>query len=178
MECLILHITKKSSLSVASKISYSRFVQGILITLAIAATVTSAFAQSTNPPPPIIGRSVLLEAAGQVETMSGGATNWRPAAVGLEFQAGDRVRTRELSRAAVQLSDRSVIRLNENTTLEILPPRNAGKHRFGLPRGALYFFDREKPADVEFDTPLAAGAIRGPSSSSSFPRPTTRSASP
>ena len=61
----------------------------------------------------------------------------------------------------MQLSDRSIIRLNERTTLEILPPRSGGKRRFGLPRGSIFFFNREKPADVEFDTPLAAGAIRG-----------------
>ena len=80
---------------------------------------------------------------------------------GLALNPGDRVRTREQSRAALQLSDRSVIRLNERTTLEILPPRNAEKKRFGLPGGSVFFFNREKPADVEFDTPLAAGAIRG-----------------
>ena len=77
------------------------------------------------------------------------------------MQPGDKVRTRAQSRAAVQLSDRSVIRLSERTTLEILPPRRAEKKRFGLPGGSIFFFNREKPADIEFDTPLAAGAIRG-----------------
>lgn len=105
--------------------------------------------------------SALIEAAGQVEASSASSTNWRVAVVGLTLQAGDRIRTRAQSRAAVQLSDRSVVRLDELTTLEILPPRNAEKKRFGLPQGAIYFFNREKPADVEFETPLAAGAIRG-----------------
>jgi tetratricopeptide (TPR) repeat protein len=114
-----------------------------------------ADAQTTN------STSLLIEAAGQVEFLTVAATNWQPAAVGLALLPGDRVRTHAQSRAAVQLSDRSVIRLDELTTLEILPPRNAEKKRFGLPHGAIYFFNREKPADVEFDTPLAAGAIRG-----------------
>ena len=114
-----------------------------------------ANAQSTN------SLSIVIEAAGQVEFFGGEKTNWQTAAVGLLLHPGDRVRTREHSRAAIQLSDRSVIRLNERTTLEILPPRRAEKKRFGLPAGSLYFFNREKPADVEFDTPLAAGAIRG-----------------
>ncbi|HEX7652322.1 MAG TPA: FecR domain-containing protein, partial [Verrucomicrobiae bacterium] len=74
---------------------------------------------------------------------------------------GDCIRTLAHSRAAVQLSDRSVVRLDELTTLEILPPRHQEKKRFGLPQGALYFFNRERPADVEFETPLASGAIRG-----------------
>ncbi|MFM2295320.1 MAG: hypothetical protein RLZZ350_1733, partial [Verrucomicrobiota bacterium] len=104
--------------------------------------------------------STLLEAAGQVEFATA-QTNWQTARVGLALATGTRVRTHEHSRAAVQLADRSVIRLSDRTTLEILPPRNAEKKRFGLTQGALYFFNREKPADVEFDTPLAAGAIRG-----------------
>jgi Flp pilus assembly protein TadD len=105
--------------------------------------------------------STLIEAAGTVEFFTPAATNWQAVAVGTALHAGDKIRTRAQSRAAVQLSDRSVVRLDELTTLEILPPRNAEKKRFGLLRGAIYFFNREKPADVEFDTPLAAGAIRG-----------------
>lgn len=122
-----------------------------------------ADAQSTNPPAAVANPNAgshLIEAAGQVEFTSGG-TNWQSASVGLALKAGDRIRTRAQSRAAVKLSDRSVIRLSERTTLEILPPRRAEKKRFGLPGGSLFFFNREQPADIEFDTPLAAGAIRG-----------------
>jgi predicted Zn-dependent protease len=120
-------------------------------------------AQTTNRPasPTAKNSSELIEAAGRVEVFNGSRTNWRPATAGLALFPGDRLRTLERSRAAVQLSDHSVIRLNERTTLEILPPRNEEKRRFGLPGGSLYFFNREKPSDVEFDTPLAAGAIRG-----------------
>src|ERR1035441_7801891 len=39
-----------------------------------------------------------------------------------------------------------------------MPP---ARHRFGLKHGAFFFLDREQPADVEFETPLATGAIRG-----------------
>lgn len=116
---------------------------------------TLGAAQTTN------STSSLIEAAGQVEVLAGATTNWQKAAVGLVLKPGDRVRTHAQSRAAVQLSDRSIIRLDEKTTLEILPPRATERKRFGLLRGALYFFNREKPADIEFDTPLAAGAIRG-----------------
>jgi len=118
-------------------------------------------AQSSGTAGTNTDQSTLIEAAGQVEILSSAKTNWQTGVVGTVLVAGDRVRTREYSRAAVQLSDRSVIRLDERTTLELLPPRHAEKKRFGLPDGAIYFFDREKPTDVEFDTPLAAGAIRG-----------------
>jgi len=121
----------------------------------------AALAQSSGSAATNSNQSVLIEVAGQVECMTATATNWHAAVTGSALYPGDRVRTREHSRAAVQLSDQSVIRLDERTTLELLPPRHAEKKRFGLPDGAVYFFDREKPMDVEFDTPLAAGAIRG-----------------
>ena len=131
--------------------------------ICFALATLAAQAQSTNSPAGALAssRSSILEVAGHVEYLTSGRTNWQPASTGVVLKPGDRVRTYGLSRAAVQLSDRSVIRLNERTTLEILPPRSAEKRRFGLPRGSLFFFNREKPADVEFDTPLAAGAIRG-----------------
>ncbi len=105
--------------------------------------------------------SQVLEVAGTVEVQSGNAAPWRSAGVGAVLKPGDRVRTGPASRAAVRLSDHSILRLAERTALEIQPPRSAEKQRFGLLRGLLFFFDREQPADIEFETPLAAGAIRG-----------------
>jgi len=134
-----------------------RRISSIIVLLAF--TTISAVSQTNSVPAPEL--SFLLEAAGRVEVSSTTNPTWQTAKVGLALRPGDRIRTLEQSRAAVQLSDRSVIRLSERTTLELLPPRHAEKKRFGLPRGVLYFFNREKPADVEFDTPLAAGAIRG-----------------
>lgn len=131
---------------------------GLLTSLLV---ISSARAQTNNPPAVATNNvSAVIEVAGRVDFTSGG-TSWQPAFVGLILHAGDRIRTYETSRAAVQLSDSSVIRLKERTTLEILPPRRHEKKRFGLPAGSIFFFDREKPSDVEFDTPLAAGAIRG-----------------
>lgn len=138
-----------------------RFLLGLLICGLLATSVASA---QTNRPalaarPEALSR--VIEAAGVVEFNLRANTNWNVATNGLALQAGDKLRTRAASRAAVQLSDRSVIRLSERTTLEILPPRRTEKKRFGLSGGSIFFFNREKPADVEFDTPLAAGAIRG-----------------
>lgn len=126
--------------------------------------VVPARAQTNQSTAPGVGSNTLshlIEATGVVEFNLNATTNWNIATNGLALKPGDKVRTRAASRAALQLSDRSVVRLSERTTLEILPPRNAEKKRFGLPDGKIYFFNREKPSDVEFDTPLAAGAIRG-----------------
>ena len=133
----------------------------LLVALCFALTSMTVRAQTTNAPSATNNLSLVIEVAGTVEFALAGAPGWQGARVGLTLKPGDRLRTQPQSRAALQFSDRSIIRLNERTTLEILPPRRAEKRRFGLPRGSLFFFNRERPADVEFDTPLAAGAIRG-----------------
>jgi tetratricopeptide (TPR) repeat protein len=72
------------------------------------------------------------------------------------------VRTGADSRATLLLSDRSVIRLNQSAVVEIkAPSRPESGRRFRLRAGKLFFFNRERPMDVEFETPVATGAIRG-----------------
>src|SRR5439155_1260848 len=78
------------------------------------------------------------------------------------LRGGERLRTGLLSRATLRLSDKSVLRINELTTLKIQPPpRFSNAPVLDLGAGSTYFFSREKPATVEFRTPLASGAIRG-----------------
>ena len=156
---------RKIIIHFAPRISHHLRVRWLLLILVCGVLGTRVVnAQPTNSNPPAATNAAafsrLIEAAGTVEVASRG-TNWQRASAGLTLQPGDRVRTRAQSRAAVQLSDRSIIRLDARSTLEILPPRHAEKTRFGLPSGKIYFFNREKPTDVEFETPLAAGAIRG-----------------
>lgn len=124
----------------------------VLAGCALAAPATSANTQYATQ---------LIEMAGKVEVAFAGTNDWRPAQVRQLLHPGDWLRTAVDSRATLQLSDRSVIRINQSTLLEIQPPLQPARHRFKLGRGALFFLDREKPADVEFETPLATGAIRG-----------------
>ena len=52
--------------------------------------------------------------------------------------------------------------MNELTTFLIQPPSVAGKpSKLDLEKGSTYFLSRERPSDVEFNTPLSSGAIRG-----------------
>ena len=55
-----------------------------------------------------------------------------------------------------------MFRVNELTTLQLRPPPTKNKRAMiDVKGGSLYFFSREKPLDVQFSTPTAAGAIRG-----------------
>ncbi|MGD1084593.1 MAG: TonB-dependent receptor, partial [Verrucomicrobiota bacterium] len=66
------------------------------------------------------------------------------------------------SRASVRLSDKSVLRVYELTTLEIKPPQQADHNDvIDVKSGATYFFNRDKPQETQFQTPSASGAIRG-----------------
>ncbi|MFN0066324.1 MAG: FecR domain-containing protein, partial [Limisphaerales bacterium] len=126
---------------------------GLLLLLGSASPASAA----TNEAP----AARLIEAAGQVE-LRRATEPARRVAAGELLLPGDRLRTGPASRAAVQLTDRSVVRLDQLTTLEILPPRRASAlRRFRLELGRLFFLHRERPADVEFETPLVTGAIRG-----------------
>lgn len=108
-----------------------------------------------------VAGSQVIEVAGVVEALIANATQWSPATNGQILLPHDRLRTGVRSRAALRFSDQSVMRLNERTTLEIQPPTGTERRRFRIPSGSLFFFNRERPADVQFETPIATGAIRG-----------------
>ena len=106
--------------------------------------------------------SVLLTVEGKVEVSAAGATTWSAAGTNQVLQVGDRLRTGLRSRATLRLSDKSVLRVSELTLLKIQPPpRSSNAPVLDLGSGSTYFFSRERPAAVEFRTPLASGAIRG-----------------
>lgn len=74
---------------------------------------------------------------------------WRSATVGQELIAHDRLRTGEDSRAAVRFGDSTVLRIDELTEEEILPPQVAGsKPTMDLKQGSAYFFSREKSRET------------------------------
>jgi tetratricopeptide (TPR) repeat protein len=87
---------------------------------------------------------------------------WHPATVGEKLIWHERLRTGEDSRAAVRMSDSSILRVDELTVTEILPPEVASaKPTVDLKQGTGYFFSREKSREINVKTPAANGAIRG-----------------
>lgn len=120
--------------------------------------VLPALAQTASAGNP----SVLLTIEGRVEVARAGQAAWNAGQTNQPLQTGDRVRTGSKSRATIRLSNLSVLRVNELTTLEIRPALRADSPTgLDLKSGSTYFFNREKSSDVQFRTPLASGAIRG-----------------
>ena len=107
------------------------------------------------------GQGIVLSTEGKVEH-SASRSNWSKATPNQKLQTADRLRTLALSRAMVQLMELGRMRLNELTTLEILPPRNTqSKGTLDLKAGAIYFFTRDAPREFEIQTPQALAASRG-----------------
>ncbi len=116
---------------------------------------------AADSPSPTSKTTRLLEAFGTVEVAGKSATQWKAAKQGQTLQPGDRLRTLATSRATVQLSDRSILRIRERSLVVIEAPKPGKTGGFQILRGALFFLNRERPNQIDFRTPLASGAIRG-----------------
>jgi cytochrome c-type biogenesis protein CcmH/NrfG len=106
--------------------------------------------------------SLILTIEGTVQVSVPGAAGWSVAHTNQELHIGQSIRTGAQSRATIRLSDLSVIRVNALTTLVLKPSRQASATPFlDFKIGSAFFFNRTKPMDTQFQTPLIAGAIRG-----------------
>src|SRR5437762_1702107 len=123
----------------------------------LAALLSASILPAALAPP----QGELLSKEGTVE-FTQQLTNWSPAAIGLELNVKDRLRTLSLSRATLRLAELGRLRMNELTTLEILPPKETtSRATLDLRDGAIYFFTRDKPREFLIQTPHAIGASRG-----------------
>ncbi len=133
-------------------------------------TAVSAFSGLAQDTPPTndsyAGKNVVLTRSGrQIEYQKTGQGQWLKADKGQELKTEDGFRTGRRSRATLQFSDLSVLKVNQYTTLSIKPPNKPEeadrKRLLDLKAGAAYFLNRDKPASIDFQTPTASGAIRG-----------------
>ncbi len=75
---------------------------------------------------------------------------------------GDRVSTGPRTEAALRFSDGSIMRVGENTVLEITAPLEASSSVWTtVRRGVLLFFHRGDPTDARIRTPTATAAVKG-----------------
>ena len=104
----------------------------------------------------------LLEVQNIVQATKGANGAWEPAARDLSLAIGDRVRTRQRSRATLRLTDLYTMRLEQFTTVEIASSLfEEGKPRLDVGAGAAFIFSREKSGEIDIKTPAANGAMRG-----------------
>ena len=141
----------------------ARIKPNLIVRIIFSCYLFAALVSAQNTPAAgASGDAVLLTAEGRVEAAAAGGMDWSPAQTNQTLHVGDRLRTGPHSRATVRLSNLTVLRVNALTTLQIQPPAQSGSEAtLNLNAGAVYLFSRERPAELEFRTPLASGAIRG-----------------
>ena len=84
----------------------------------------------------------IVSVQGQVEVRSADSDLWIPASATHRLCAGDRVLARALARAAIVLDDDVLVRLDQNSTLTIMPPAQRADSELGLREGALHVISR------------------------------------
>ncbi len=117
----------------------------------IASTAEPAYAQTS-------GDIRIVELQGVVEILPQGAANWVLTQTNQPLYAQDRVRTRTNSSVGLLMSDRSVLRFDAMSEMEILPADGSDRPGLHLIHGILSFFHRDKPGRIRV---IAGGALAG-----------------
>ena len=107
--------------------------------------------------------AMVVSVQGAVELRRANEANWQPAKMNVAVCPGDTVRVRERGRAALRLSNESVIRLDQKTTLTLGKPGEPGKDKTALMElltGALYVITRT-PKPFKVRTPVLVADVEG-----------------
>ena len=116
----------------------------------------AADAQINNP------QTRILSTQGKVDIFRKESQLWIPAKVSMPLSNGDVVRTGRRSKASLQMTDKTLLKIRQLTTMVIQPPEKKGAQPLlNLRSGSVFFFSRESPKEVPFRTSLTSGAIRG-----------------
>jgi tetratricopeptide (TPR) repeat protein/outer membrane receptor protein involved in Fe transport len=104
----------------------------------------------------------VMEVENEVSTAKGDAGAWTKAVPGQPVEVRDRIKTGEYSRTTVRLTDAYSLRIEELTSMRLLPAAFAdGKPKLDLPRGAAFIFSREKSGEINLSTPATLGGLTG-----------------
>ncbi|HLF12983.1 MAG TPA: FecR domain-containing protein [Gammaproteobacteria bacterium] len=102
----------------------------------------------------------LTSAEGTVEVRRAGQSTWSPAVRGDFFCLGDSIRVQAYSRAALLLPNETYVRLNQNTIVTFIAPRDQKRSWVEVLGGALHFISRDRNA-LGVLTPFANAGIEG-----------------
>src|SRR3954463_250510 len=126
----------------------------LCIPLALLGSSRNLQAQTSKPE-----QAVIIEIEGTVETSAPAANTWKPVRLNQTLEPGVRVQTRQHSRAVIRLTDLSLLRLGEETLVEI--PSASANPVLRFLKGVLYYFHRDKPGVLPVKTPTAYAVVIG-----------------
>ena len=103
----------------------------------------------------------IVSAQGTIELKEASAKVWRLAKIDALVCPGDSIHVGERSRGAILLlAAETVLRIDENTTLRILEPRQEYRSLLDLLNGVIHFLSRA-PRSLEVKTPFVNAAVEG-----------------
>ncbi len=96
---------------------------------------------------------------GDVQIKAAGTSEWVPASINMPLIEGDAVWVPDGGRFGLELRDGSFVRLNENTSLEVLAV-GSGSYQFYLASGQAYMnFFAGRGAFLQMDTPVSSTRV-------------------
>jgi tetratricopeptide (TPR) repeat protein len=137
----------------------NRLIQNAILGLAGFSFVTPS-AHALESCEPVVGQLASVE--GEVEVQRVATPRWQPAAMGDQLCEGDAVRAARLSRAAISLINEAVLRLDQNTTLQLTDITVEPEERsfLELVVGAIQSFSRS-PRLLAVNTPYLNATVEG-----------------
>ena len=121
----------------------------------IALCASASFAQRCEQ---WVAKAVSVQ--GTIEFQGVGDSRWQTVKLNDTFCQGDKLRAQEKSRADVVLSNESVLRLSENTSITLEDVKAEGTSTVELFKGAAHFFSR-RPRSLDVRTPYGIAGVRG-----------------
>ena len=107
---------------------------------------------------PVVARIVSLQ--GRVEVQSAGSAEWTPATLDDQLCVGDAIRAGAFARAALALTNDSVLSLDQLTTMRLGGEAETGRSLLDLLLGEVHFFSH-RPRSLEIVTPIANAGTEG-----------------
>ena len=102
----------------------------------------------------------MVSVQGNVQVRRAGQTQWQQARLNDVYCAGDRIQVAERSRADVALANQPILRLDQNSTINLGGIKEQRTAWVELLTGALYFFSR-LPRNLEIQTPFVNAGVEG-----------------
>ncbi|MBI5938554.1 MAG: tetratricopeptide repeat protein [Betaproteobacteria bacterium] len=113
----------------------------------------------------IQGAAAIIDLRGRCEYRLDAQSPWLPAVIDQQLRHGNFIRTGPHGRAALLLADRSQIRMNENTVLEVKEvagsARTAGQTKLRQLIGRTWVQSKVVPKAMHWEMPTAVAGIRG-----------------
>lgn len=102
----------------------------------------------------------IVSIEGRVESLRAGDTNWQAVNLNDTYCPNDRIRTLENSRAAIQLQNETILRLDQNTVVRFAGLDPQSPTLLELIRGSAFFLSRF-PRTLTIETPFVNAASGG-----------------